>query len=111
MNYSEERNRRGLGRFLLRHLRIKILCVFYFRCSPSLVSVLVLCDGDELLALGQGGQRSLDGEDAIFAQRRLDALGVGSLGQHELAVVLSVHGLAVGLLLVLGVDLKQTHVT
>ena len=64
-------------------------------------------DGDELLTLADGGKGRLDGEHAVLAQGRLDGLRVRALGQQELTVVLPVHGLRVGLLLVLGVDLRN----
>lgn len=70
-------------------------------------------DGDHLLGGAERGlgQGRLHGEDAVFAQGGLDGLGVGALGQEELAVVLAVHRLAVRLLLVLGVDLQQNERT
>lgn len=61
------------------------------------------------LVLGdcERGQWRLHRQDAVLAQGALDVLGVGALGQQELAVVLPVHTLAVRLLLVLRVNLKQ----
>jgi hypothetical protein len=60
-----------------------------------------------VLGDGQGGQRRLHRQHTVLAQGALDVLGVGALGQQELAVVLPVHALAVRLLLVLGVNLQK----
>lgn len=73
--------------------------------SPRRCYALVVRDGDELLALAEGREGRLDGQDAVFAEGRLDGLGIRALRQQELTVVLPVDGLCVGLLLVLGVDL------
>ena len=60
------------------------------------------------LSGGQGlqRQRSVHRQDAVLTERGLDQLRVAPLRQQELPVVLPVHGLGVGLFLVLGVDLK-----
>lgn len=59
---------------------------------------------------GQGLQRqgSVHRQHSVLAERRLDQLRVAPLRQQELPVVLPVHGLGVGLFLVLGVDLKNS---
>ena len=62
-------------------------------------------DWDEFLAGTECGKWSLDGEHAVLAERRLDALGIRSFRQQEFAIILPVDGLALGLLLVLGMDL------
>jgi hypothetical protein len=67
---------------------------------------LVVRDGDELLALAEGREGCLDGQNSVFAQGRLDGLRIRALRQQELAVVFPVDGLCVGLLLMLGVDKK-----
>ena len=63
-------------------------------------------DGDELLALAESWQRCLYSQDTVFAEGRLDGLGIRALWQQEFTVVLPVDGLCVCLLLVLGVDKK-----
>lgn len=63
-------------------------------------------DGDLPVGDGKLGQRRLHSKDSVTGQGRLDGLGVGAFGQQELPVVLSVYRLCVGLLFVLGVDLK-----
>lgn len=42
---------------------------------------LLVRDRNKLLACADRRKRSLDGEHAVLAQRRLDTLGVGSLRQ------------------------------
>jgi hypothetical protein len=67
---------------------------------PSSVASCLL----RLVRDGRLRQRRLHREDAVLRQRRLDGLWIGTLGEQELAVVLTVDGLALALFLVLGVN-------
>ena len=72
--------------------------------SCILLGFLLVRNRDELLARSNCRKWSLHGEDTVLAQRRLDALWVGSFWQQELTVVLSVHRFALCLFLVFRVD-------
>lgn len=71
----------------------------------SILGHLLVRDWDQLLARADRWKWRFDGKHAIFAQRGLDALWIGSFRQQELTVVLSVHRFALRLLLVFRVDL------
>lgn len=66
----------------------------------------VLLDRDVSVCDGELRQGRLHGEHAVPRQRRLYGFGVRALRQQELTIVLSVHGLCVGLLFVFRVNLK-----
>lgn len=66
----------------------------------------MLLDRDVPVGDGELGQWGFHSEDSVAGQGRLDGLRVRTLGQKELTVVLSVNGLCVRFLLVLGVNLK-----
>lgn len=80
------------------------------RCFSSTKYFLMMRDGDEFFSRSKGRQRRLDGQHSVFAQGRLDGLGIRALRQKEFTVVLPVDGLCVGLLLVLGVYLKTKRI-
>lgn len=84
---------------------IYVVYVVYIFNSFFFFYNLVVRDGDEFFARSDCRKWSFDGQNTVLAERGLDALGIRSFRQQEFPVVLPVDGLALGLLLVLGVDL------
>lgn len=73
-------------------------------CVRRLICALLLRDRDQFLASADRRKRGFNGEDAVLAQRRLDAFRVGALWQQELPVVFPVDRFALRLLLMFRMD-------
>lgn len=74
--------------------------------SVSVSGPLLVGNGNQCFAGGEGWQWRIDGQDTVLAEGRANRLGIDALGQQELPVVLPVDALCVRLLLVLGVHLE-----